>query len=184
MSQDPTPDPEPTNHHEPETPLDNPITMMREVLEALELEEIEEEENALRVLLTLERVDVHLCAATLHHHTKIHVGFQIPISAPAESRSAVGEFLHRLNEETLRKAWGLNYDNGRIRCSLVADNYRGEFSADQFKQFIHYLAYATDIIFPFLTGVINGHMRPDVAADQAQAALESESSDQTSGEED
>lgn len=99
-------------------------------------------------------------------------------------RPQAGEFFHRLNFETRRKFWEMDYDSGEMRCSCYTDTISAPLTESLFTSMVQALAHMSDRIFPYVMALISGKMTPDFAADQAIAALSgnSDEGDQSEAE--
>lgn len=97
---------------------------------------------------------------------------RLPVRAAKKFRAAAGEFLHRLNCDSRRKLWEIDYDDGEIRLSCFTDTLVGAFTDRLFRALLNSLVEAADAAFPYLTSVLSGRMSPEFAADQAQAAVQ------------
>jgi hypothetical protein len=96
---------------------------------------------------------------------------RLPVRAAKKHRAAAGDFLHRLNCNARRKYWEMDCDSGEIRLSCFTDTMAGRLTERHFRALLNSLVHAADTAFPYLTGVLNGRMPPEFAADQAEAAV-------------
>ena len=97
---------------------------------------------------------------------------RLPVRAPRKFRAAAGEFLHRLNCDSRRKLWEIDYDDGEIRLSCFTDTLVGPMTENLFRALLNSQVEAADAAFPYLTSVLSGRMSPEFAADQTQAAVQ------------
>jgi len=101
----------------------------------------------------------------------------LPIRANVEHRAAVGELLHRLNYGAKRKFWEMDCNDGEIGLSSHVDTVRRPLDPDFFMSMFSALATTADLNLPYVTAVAFGQMKPDFAADQGLAALNTLTSD-------
>lgn len=157
----------------PETSASEPSTLpldvMREVFRAMEFH-TEEDDHSITVRLKLENMDVVvLCWGEPNDLATLVV--QLPVRATPEFRARTGEFLHRLNYNSRRKFWEIDYNDGEIRLAAYTDTTGGPLTDSHFRGLLHCMVTTADIVFPYLTSVLSGRMAPDFAADQADAAI-------------
>jgi hypothetical protein len=99
----------------------------------------------------------------------VQIVVKFPVRASRKYRAATGEFLHRLNYGARRKFWELDHNDGEIRMSAYTDTMAGPLEEPIFCGLLNCMLVTADGIFPLLTNVLSGSMRPDFAADQAGA---------------
>ena len=150
---------------EPPTPLQ----VMRAAYEAMNFK-VEENNDILSLRLALENVDV-IVKSWGRPGDVATIIVRLPVRANSEARPRAGEFLHRLNYDSKRKFWEMDYNDGEIRLSAYADTVSAPLSEAHFKALLHTMVKTVDIVFPYLTSVLAGRLKPDFAADQADAAL-------------
>ena len=151
-----------------ETP--HPLDVMRETLTAMEIPFMEDD-GMLCTRLALENVEIQVLAWG-YPDDLAKVVVRLPVRAAKKFRAAGGEFLHRLNCDSRRKVWTIDYDDGEIRLSCFTDTLVGPFTDNLFRALLNSLVEAADAAFPYLTSVLSGRMSPEFAADQAQAAVQ------------
>lgn len=168
-------DPQPTA----EAP--EPLDVMRKAFRSMQVP-FQEGDGRLFTRLGLNNVEVQVFAWGFPDDlAKVIV--RLPIRAARKHRAAAGDFLHRLNCNVRRKYWEMDCDSGEIRLSCFTDTIVGPLKEPHFWALLNSLVHAADTTFPFLTGVLNGKMTPDIAADQAQAAVQFEWAKENGNEE-
>ncbi len=156
---------QPTETQEPPLPLD----VMRRVYQEAEFH-FEEDEGTLTLNLGLKNLDVAvLCWG--HPEDVAMLVVRLPIRATKEFRDRTGEFLHRLNYDSKRKFWEIDYNDGEIRLAAYTDTITGHLTEGLFRSLFHAVTSTADVVFPYLTSVLSGRMTPEFAADQADAAI-------------
>ncbi len=153
----------PDTHAQP-----HPMDVMRETLHAMKIP-FQENDGRIYARMALQNVEVQVIAWG-YPNDLAKVVVRLPLSAAKECCAAVGEFLHRLNCNARRKYWEMDCDSGEIRLSCFTDTMVGRLTEPHFRALLNSLIHAADTVFPYLTGVLNGRMPPEVAADQAEAA--------------
>ncbi len=148
----------------------HPLDVMRQTLTAMEIP-FQEDDGMLCTRLALENVEVHVLAWG-YPDDLAKVVVRLPVRAAKKSRAAAGEFLHRLNCDSRRKLWEIDYDDGEIRLSCFTDTLVGPLTDSLFRALLNSQVEAADLAFPYLTSVLSGRMSPEFAADQAQAAVQ------------
>ena len=142
---------------------------MRQTLTSMEIP-FQEDDGRLFTRLGLENVEVQVVAWG-YPDDLAKVIVRLPVRAAKKHRAAAGNFLHRLNCNARRKYWEMDCDSGEIRLSCFTDTMVGRLTEHLFRALLNSLVHAADTAFPYLTGVLNGRMPPDFAADQAEAAV-------------
>jgi hypothetical protein len=146
----------------------HPLDVMRQTLTAMEIP-FQEDDGRLFTRLGLENVEVQVVAWG-YPDDLAKVIVRLPVRAAKKHRAAAGDFLHRLNCNARRKYWEMDCDSGEIRLSCFTDTMVGLLTECLFRALLNSLVHAADTAFPYLTGVLNGRMPPEFAADQAEAA--------------
>ena len=154
-----------TETQEPPLPLD----VMREVYRAMEFH-TEENDGRITLRLALENMDV-VVISWGNPNDVATVIVRLPVRATSEFRAKTGEFLHRLNFDSKRKFWEMDYNDGEIRMAAYTDTLIGPLTEEHFRGILHCMVKTADTVFPYLTSVLSGRMAPDFAADQADAAI-------------
>ena len=147
----------------------HPLDVMRQTLTAMEIP-FQEDDGRLFIRLGLENVEVQLVAWG-YPDDLAKVIVRLPVRAAKKFRAAAGDFLHRLNCNARRKFWDFDPDSGEIRLSCFTDTMVGPLTEPHFRALLNSLVHTADTAFPYLTGVLNGRMPPEFAADQAEAAI-------------
>ncbi|MEX1119478.1 MAG: YbjN domain-containing protein [Terrimicrobiaceae bacterium] len=159
---------------QPLTP--HPLDVMRQVFRDAEFH-FDDEDSRLFLRLKLECVDVSIvCWGNPNDVATLIV--TLPVRATPDFRPQVGEFLHRLNYDSKRKFWEMDYNDGEIRLAAYLDTILGPLTPGLFQALLHYLVKTADTVFPYLTSVLSGRMTPEFAADQAEAAIQALSNKQ------
>ena len=152
-----------------EAPL-HPHEVMRRVYEAMEFN-FDEEDGKFSFRLQLENMDVEVVSwGTPDDVATLLV--RLPVRATTKFRAKAGEFLHRLNFGSKRKFWEIDYNDGEIRMAGYTDIISVPLTEELFRGMLHFVVKTADTAFPYLTSVLSGGMKPDFAADQAEAALQ------------
>ena len=154
-----------TGTQEPPHPLD----VMREVYRSMEFH-TEENDDRITVKIALENMEV-VVTSWGNPNDVATVIVHLPVRATGEFRAKTGEFLHRLNYDSKRKFWEIDYKDGEIRMGAYTDTLIGPLTEEHFRGILHCMVVTSDIVFPYLTSVLSGRMAPDFAADQADAAI-------------
>ena len=154
-----------TETQEPPLPLD----VMRAVYRAMEFH-TEENDGRITLRLALENMDV-VVISWGNPNDVATVIVRLPVRATPEFRAKTGEFLHRLNFDSKRKFWEMDYNDGEIRMAAYTDTLIGPLTEEHFRGILHCMVKTADTVFPYLTSVLSGRMAPDFAADQADAAI-------------
>jgi len=131
--------------------------------------QFDQTDGYLRTGLYGDHVDLDILVIT-NDVDPVTIVARLPVRATPDFRSAVGEFLHRLNFKAPRKLWEIDHNNGEIRVALYIDTTLGPLTVDVFESLFHLLVVSADAVFPYLTSVLSGRLKPDFAADQAEAA--------------
>lgn len=147
----------------------HPLDVMRQTLASMEIP-FQEDDGRLFTRLGLENVEVQVVAWG-YPDDLAKVIVRLPVRAAKKHRAAAGDFLHRLNCNARRKYWEMDCDSGEIRLSCFTDTMVGRLTEGLFRALLNSLVHAADTAFPYLTGVLNGRMPPEFAADQAEAAV-------------
>jgi hypothetical protein len=147
----------------------HPLDVMRQTFTAMEIP-FQEDDGRLFTRLGLENVEVQVVAWG-YPDDLAKVIVRLPVRAAKKHRAAAGDFLHRLNCNARRKYWEMDCDSGEIRLSCFTDTMVGRLTEPHFRALLNSLVHAADTAFPYLTGVLNGRMPPEFAADQAEAAV-------------
>ena len=147
----------------------HPLDVMRQTLTSMEIP-FQEDDGRLFTRLGLENVEVQVVAWG-YPDDLAKVIVRLPVRAAKKHRAAAGDFLHRLNCNARRKYWEMDCDSGEIRLSCFTDTMVGRLTEGLFRALLNSLIHAADTAFPYLTGVLNGRMPPEFAADQAEAAV-------------
>jgi len=157
---------------------------MRQTFRALGIP-FQENDSLLYARLGLENVEVQVVAwGSPDDLAKVIV--RLPVRAGKKYRAAAGDFLHRLNCSARRKFWDFDPGSGEIRLSCFTDTLVGPLTQGLFRALMNSLLSAADAAFQYLTGVLNGRMPPEFAADQAEAAIQAfwDKGEKTGGGED
>lgn len=121
--------------------------------------------------IELEHVTVRLLCRQLDSG-RLGVVVFFPVKACLVRRPMVGEYLLRLNHGLEKPVFQFDHEDGEVaisvEMSLAPNCGKQEFQDSLFS----YLFFA-DKVFPYLNSVITGAMKPDFAADQTAAAVES-----------
>lgn len=118
----------------------------------------------------LNNLDVRVfCGATSEGAPFLIVRY--PVKAPEPIRSAVGEFLLRLNFAAKRSLCELDFNDGEIRLRGVSDLVDEGFTQDHFAVMMGQMLLFADMAYPCLASVMTRAMKPDFASDQAVAAI-------------
>lgn len=145
------------------------VEIFREVFAELEAV-VEENGHCLSIRVSMENAEMQaICWGEPGDIAQVLI--RLPIKARANHRARVGELLHRLNLTAQRKLWEMDYDGGEIRLCTHLDTPLGPLTAEYFRRLFSTMLLTADIVFPYLAGVILGRYLPEVAADQAEAAL-------------
>ena len=130
----------------------------------------DEEDGAFHLRIKLENMDVEVISwGTPEDVAAVLV--RLPVRATTKFRARAGEFLHRLNFGSKRKFWEMDYNDGEIRLVGYTDTISGPLTEELFREILHFMVKTADTVFPYLTSVLSAGMKPDFAADQADAAL-------------
>lgn len=141
---------------------------MRQAYRAMEIT-FQEDDGSIFTRLNLKNLEVHvICFGEPDDLATITV--RLPVRAAPEFRAQTGEFLHRLNFNTRRKFWEIDYNDGEIRLAAYTDTMVGPLTDGGFRSLLHCLVMHADTVFPYLTSVLSGRMAPDFSADQAEAS--------------
>ena len=147
----------------------HPMDVMRQAFRSMKVRFLEDE-GRLFARLGLENVEVQVVAWG-YPDDLAKVIVRLPVRAAKRYRADAGDFLHRLNCNARRKYWEMDCDSGEIRLSCFTDTMVGRLTERLFRALLNSLLHAADAAFPYLTGVLNGRMSPEFAADQAEAAV-------------
>jgi len=147
----------------------HPLEVMRNVYRKMEIT-FQEDNGMISTHLNLVNVAVHVISWG-EPDDLASVIVKIPVRAAPKFRAAAGEFLHRLNYGSKRKFWEIDYNDGEIRMACYTDTIAGPLAESTFRSLLHFMVMAADKVFPYLTSVLSGRMRPAFAADQAEAAI-------------
>lgn len=142
---------------------------MRSVYQAMEFN-FDEEDGAFHLRIKLENMDVEVISWGVPEDLAT-ILVRLPVRATPKFRAQAGEFLHRLNFSSKRKFWEMDYNDGEIRMVGYTDTINGPLTEELFREIFKFMVTTVDTVFPYLANVISGGMKPDFAADQADAAL-------------
>ena len=149
----------------------HPMEVMRQTFRAMGIP-FQEDDGTIFTRLALENIEVHVIAWG-YPDDLAKVIVRIPVRAAKKFRAEAGELLHRLNCNARRKYWELSYDDGEIRLSCFTDTLVGPLTERLFRALLNALVSAADAAFPYIAGVLSGRMSAELAADQAEAAVQS-----------
>lgn len=153
----------------PATEATEPLDVMRKTLQDAGVE-FEENNGLLSFHLGLKNLNITLlCWGRPDDVATVIVC--LPVRATEGFRASTGEFLHRLNYDAKRKLWEMDYNDGEIRLVATIDTIVGPLTEDVFRSLLTFLTGTADVVFPYLTSILSGRMKPEFAVDQAHAAL-------------
>jgi len=147
----------------------HPLDAMREAFRQLKFE-VQDDGDRLSLKMILANLDVVVTSWGDPDDICVMV-VNLPIHATPEARARAGEFLHRLNYNSKRKLWEIDYSDGEIRLAAYADTFTGPLTVENFQAWLHAMVQTADAAFPYLTSVLYNRMTPEFAADQAEAAI-------------
>jgi hypothetical protein len=142
---------------------------MRKVYQKMEIT-FQEDDDSIFTRLNLENVEVQVSTSGAPDDLA-SVIVTLPVRAAPKFHAATGEFLHRLNYGARRKFWEIDHNDGEIRMAAYTDTIAGPLTESTFRALLHFMLLTADKIFPCLTSVLSGRMTPELAADQAAAAI-------------
>lgn len=148
----------------------DPQNLVRNLLERLEID-YQEKDGYFAMHVHLNSVDGLVLCHSRDDKEYFTIVFRFPMLVPAEMRPAVGEFLHRINYASSQMSWDMDYDDGEVRCRLLADLIQRSLSENHIEMLLKSVLIRADRFSPYLAAVMTRAMTPEFAADQALADI-------------